>query len=44
MRDAKPAEGPKARLVAQKIVELDQRGVRDVAALRTMMLSEFKYE
>jgi hypothetical protein len=27
-----------------KIVELTQRGVRDVALLRTMTLSEFKYE
>jgi hypothetical protein len=44
MRVAKPAEGPKARLVAQKIVELDQRGVRDAATLRAMMLSSFKYE
>jgi hypothetical protein len=32
------------RLVAQKIIELAQRGVRDVATLRTMTLSEFKYE
>ena len=27
------------RLVAQKIIELAQRGVRDVATLRTMALS-----
>ena len=32
------------RLVARKIIELAQRGVRDVATLRTMTLSEFKYE
>ncbi len=32
------------RLVAQKIIELAQRGVRDVATLRTMALSAFKYE
>ena len=32
------------RLVAQKIIELAQRGVRDVATLRTMTLSEFKCE
>jgi hypothetical protein len=32
------------RLVAQKIIELAQRGVRDVATLRTMTLSEFKFE
>jgi hypothetical protein len=32
------------RLVAQKIIELTQRGVRDVATLRAMTLKEFKYE
>ncbi len=32
------------RLVPQKIIELAQRGVRDVATLRTMALSAFKYE
>jgi len=32
------------RLVAQKIIELAQRGVRDVDKLRTMTLSEFKYD
>jgi len=32
------------RLVAQKIIELAQRGVRDVHKLRTMTLSEFKYD
>ena len=37
-------DGPETRLVAQKIVGLTQRGVRDVALLRTMTLSEFKYE
>ena len=32
------------RLVAPKIIELTQRGVRDAAALRAMTLNEFKYE
>jgi hypothetical protein len=32
------------RLVAQKIIELAQRGVRDVATLQSMALSEFKNE
>jgi hypothetical protein len=32
------------RLVARKIIELTQRGVRDPAALRAMTLKEFKYE
>ena len=32
------------RLVAQKIIELSQRGVRDVAALQAMALKAFKYE
>jgi hypothetical protein len=40
----KLVDGPETRLVAQKIIELAQRGVRDVAALRAMALSEFKYE
>jgi hypothetical protein len=30
------------RLVARKIIELTQRGVRDAAALRAMTLKEFK--
>jgi hypothetical protein len=33
------ADGPETRLVAQKIIELAQRGVRDVAALQTMTLA-----
>jgi hypothetical protein len=37
-------DGPETRLVAQKIIELAQRGVRDVATLTTMALSAFKYE
>jgi hypothetical protein len=32
------------RLVARKIIELTQRGVRDAAALRAVTLQEFKYE
>jgi hypothetical protein len=32
------------RLVARKIIELTQRGVRDVATLQAMTLKEFKYE
>jgi hypothetical protein len=32
------------RLVARKIIELTQRGVRDAAALRAMTSKEFKYE
>jgi hypothetical protein len=40
----KLADGPETQLVAQKVIELAQRGVRDVATLRTMTLSEFKYE
>ena len=40
----KLTDGPETRLVAQKIIELAQRGVLDVATLRTMALSEFKYE
>jgi hypothetical protein len=40
----KLADGPETRLVAQKIIELAQRGVQDVATLQTMTLNEFKYE
>jgi hypothetical protein len=40
----KLVDGSETRLVAQKIIELSQRGVRDVAVLRAMTLSEFKYE
>ena len=31
------------QLVAQKIIELTQRGVKDVAALRAMTLEHFKH-
>jgi hypothetical protein len=40
----KLADGPETRLVAQKIIELVQRGVRDAATLQTMALSACKYE
>jgi hypothetical protein len=36
----KLADDPETRLVAQKIIELAQRGVRDAAALRAMTLKE----
>ena len=32
---------PAARFVAEKVIELAQRGIRDPDALRTMTLSEF---
>jgi len=32
------------RLVAQKIIELAQRGVRDPATLTKLTLKEFKYD
>jgi hypothetical protein len=38
------ADGPETRLVAQKIIEFAQRGVSDVATLRAMTLSDFKYD
>lgn len=34
---------PSTRLVASKIIELAQRGVRDAANLSTMTLKEFKH-
>jgi hypothetical protein len=40
----KLVDGPETRLVAHKIIELSQRGVRDVAALQAMALKEFKYD
>ena len=36
-------DDPAARLVASKIIELAQRGVRDVPTLTAMTLKEFKY-
>jgi hypothetical protein len=40
----KVVDDPATRLVARKIIELTERGVRDAAALRAMTLKEFKYE
>jgi hypothetical protein len=37
-------DDPATRLVAEKIIELTQRGVRDVATLGAMTLKEFKHE
>jgi hypothetical protein len=36
-------DDPATRLVASKIVELAQRGVRDAATLSEMTLKEFKH-
>jgi hypothetical protein len=44
MLSLKLMDGPETRLVAQKIIEISHRGVRDVAALQAMVLKEFKYE
>jgi hypothetical protein len=40
----KAVDDAATRLVAWKIMELAQRGVRDAAALRAMTLKEFKCE
>jgi hypothetical protein len=37
----KVGEDPAARFVAEKVIELAQRGVRDPYVLRTMTLKEF---
>ena len=37
-------DDPATRLVAQKIIELAQRGVRDAPALSEMTLKEFKHD
>ena len=37
-------DDPATRLVAEKIIELAQRGVRDVPTLRSMTLAEFKHD
>jgi hypothetical protein len=39
-----PVDDPATRLVAEKIIEYAQRGVRDATTLATMTLSEFKPE
>jgi hypothetical protein len=36
-------DDPNTRLVASKIIELAQRGVREAATLNTMTLKEFKH-
>jgi hypothetical protein len=36
-------DDPTTRLVASKIIELAQRGVRDAASLTSMTLKEFKH-
>jgi hypothetical protein len=37
-------DDPATRLLASKIIELTQRGVRDAAALSAMTLKEFKHD
>jgi len=37
-------DDPATRLVAQKIIELAQRGVRDAATLRAMTLKELEHQ
>ena len=37
-------EDPATKLVAEKVIELAQRGIRDVATLRAMTLKEFNRE
>jgi hypothetical protein len=41
--DLTMADDPNTRLVASKIIELAQRGVRDAATLSKMTLKEFKH-
>ena len=38
------ADDPVTRLVAAEIIELAQRGVRDVATLQSMALKDFSHE
>ena len=40
----KTTDDPATRLVAEKVIELAQRGVCDVANLRTMTLREFSFD
>jgi len=40
----KATEDPATTLVAQKVIELAQRGVRDVLTLHTMTLREFSFD
>jgi hypothetical protein len=37
-------DDPETRLVASKIIELAQRGVRDAPTLTAMTLAEFKHD
>ena len=41
--ELKLTDDPTTRLVASKIIELAQRGVRDAPTLTAMTLKEFKY-
>jgi len=41
--DLASTDDPATRLVASKIIELVQRGVRDAATLTEMTLKEFKH-
>jgi hypothetical protein len=40
----KMVDDPATRLVAQKIIERSQRGVKDVTTLRAMTLEQLKQE
>ena len=40
----KVGDDPTTRLVAEKVINLAQRGIRDPDALRTMALKEFDFE
>jgi hypothetical protein len=40
----KTTEDPATKIVAQKVIELAQRGVRDVVTLYTMTLREFSFD
>ncbi len=37
-------DDPATRLIAEKVIELTTRGVRDAGTLRTMVLKEFNHE
>lgn len=37
-----PGDDPATRIIAEKIIELAQRGIRDAATLQSMTLSEFE--
>jgi hypothetical protein len=42
--ELKTTEDPATPLVAQKVIELVERGVRDVVTLYTMTLREFSFD